>query len=63
MLNFLLDLLYARLVAQVLAWQSAQEHVTELNTERVIFQQSHTNRIQFIIIKESGQKPYSARSV
>ncbi len=42
----------ARLVAQRLARQSAQKHVTELD----IFQQSHTNGIQFVINKESGQE-------
>ncbi len=37
-------------------WQNAQKHVTELDTRRVIFQQSHTNSIQFDINKEIGQE-------
>ncbi len=56
MLNVLTAIWNARLVAYRLARQSAQKHVTELDTRRVIFQQSHTNSIQFVINKESGQE-------
>ncbi len=44
------------IVAKRLTRQSAQKHVTELDTRRVIFQQSHTNSIQFVINKECDQE-------
>ncbi len=56
MLNVLTAIWNARLVALRLARQSAQNYVTELDTRRVIFQKSHTNSIQFVINKESGQE-------
>ncbi len=59
MLNVLTAIWNARLLTQRFARQSAQKHVTELDTKRVIFQQSHTNSIQFVINKVA-KKPYSA---
>ncbi len=56
MLNILTAIWNARLVAYRLARLSAQKHVSELYTKRVIFQQYHTNSIQFVINKESGQE-------
>ncbi len=56
MLNVLTAIWNARLVALCLARQSARKHVTELDTRIVIFQQSHTNSIQFVINKESGKE-------
>ncbi len=56
MINILTAIWDAGLVAKRLARLSAQKRVNELDTRRVIFQQSHTNSIHFVINKESGQE-------